>query len=77
MPWSILWIFLLDCTGGAVYAWLLGDEEICSKCVASEKFHGTCNFDIVRLNDKILPKSEQGLKFLKQITELFLTRNDL
>ncbi|WP_188115689.1 hypothetical protein [Campylobacter concisus] len=29
---------LLDCTSGAVYAWQLGDEEICSKCIVSEKF---------------------------------------
>ena len=50
---------------GAVYAWLLGDEEICSKCVASEKFHGTCNFDVVRLNDKILPSAEQILNFVQ------------
>jgi len=58
-----------------VYAWLLGDEELYSRRFASdfEKiFHSACNFDIVRLNDKILPKSEQNLKFLKQITEHFL-----
>ncbi|ERJ21359.1 hypothetical protein UNSW1_28 [Campylobacter concisus UNSW1] len=28
-------------------------------------FHSACNFSIIRLNDKILPKSEQNLKFLK------------
>lgn len=68
-------MFLLDCTSGAFYAWLLGDEELYSRRFASdfEKiFHSACNFDIVRLNDKILPKSEQNLKFLKQITEHFL-----
>ena len=27
------WIFLLDCASGAVYAWLLGDEELCSRRV--------------------------------------------
>ena len=34
------WIFLLDCTSGVVYAWLLGDEELCSRRIASdfEKF---------------------------------------
>ena len=37
----------------------------------AKNFHSACNFDIVRLNDKILPESEQNLKFLKQITEHF------
>ena len=40
-------------------------------------FHSACNFGIVRLNDKILPESEQDLKFLKQIKNTFLTRNGL
>ncbi|WP_459870893.1 hypothetical protein [Campylobacter concisus] len=35
----------------------------------AKNFHSAYNFDIVRLNDKILPESEQNLKFLKQITE--------
>ena len=35
----------------------------------TRNFYSACNFDIVRLNDKILPESEQNLKFLKQITE--------
>ena len=30
------WIFLLDCADGAIYAWLLGDEEICGRRVASD-----------------------------------------
>ena len=34
-------------------------------------FHSACNFDIVKLDDKILPESEQNLKFFKQITEHF------
>ena len=37
----------------------------------TRNFYSACNFDIVRLNDKILPKSEQNLKFHKQITEHF------
>ena len=57
------WIFLLDCASGAVYAWLLGGEEICSKCVASKKFHGACNFDIERLNNEVLLPTEQILNF--------------
>ncbi|WP_462103345.1 hypothetical protein [Campylobacter concisus] len=40
-------------------------------------FHSACNFGIIRLNDKILPKSEQNLKFLKQIKSTFLARNGL
>ncbi len=43
----------------------------------AKNFHSACNFDIVRLNDKILPESEQNLKFLKQIKSTFLTRNGL
>ena len=34
-------------------------------------FHSACNFDIIRLNDKVLPESEQNLKFHKQITDIF------
>ena len=40
-------------------------------------FHSTCNFNIIMLNDEILRKSEQNLKFLKQIKNTFLTRNGL
>ncbi|WP_258032550.1 hypothetical protein [Campylobacter concisus] len=29
---------LLDYTNGAVYAWLLDDKKLCSRCVANEKF---------------------------------------
>ncbi|ERJ26981.1 hypothetical protein ATCC51562_1139 [Campylobacter concisus ATCC 51562] len=57
-------------------------HEWCGLCVAcltikkfaanelrERNFHSACNFGIIRLNDKILPKSEQNLKFLKRITE--------
>ena len=57
--------FCLIARGCVVYVWLLGDEEICSKCVASEKFHGTCNFDVVRLNNEVLPSAEQLLNFVQ------------
>ena len=30
------WIFLLDCADGAIYAWLLGDEGLCGRRVASD-----------------------------------------
>ncbi len=62
------WIFLLDCTSGAVYAWLLGDEELCGRCVASdfEKFFiALASTYIARLNDKTMPLAEQILKFVK------------
>ena len=62
------WIFLLDCTSGAVYAWLFGDEELCSRCIASdfEKFFiALASIDIARLNDEAMPLAEQILKFVK------------
>ena len=43
----------------------------------TRNFHSACNFDIVKLNNKILPRNEQDLKFLKQIKSTFLTRNGL
>ncbi|MBF0922747.1 MAG: hypothetical protein HXK59_00520 [Campylobacter concisus] len=69
-------MFLLDCTSGAVYAWLLGDKKLCSRCISSDfkDFHSACNFDIIMLNDKILPESEQNLKFLKQIKKHFFDK---
>ena len=62
------WIFLLDCTSGAVYAWLFGDEELCGRCIASdfEKFFiALASTYIARLNDKTMPLAEQILKFVK------------
>ncbi len=62
------WIFLLDCTSGAVYAWLFGDEELCSRCIASdfEKFFiALASIDIARLNDEAMPSTEQILKFVQ------------
>ena len=43
----------------------------------TRNFYSACNFDTIGLNDKILPESEQNLKFLKQIKSTFLTRNGL
>ena len=37
-------------------------------------FHSACNFGIIMLNDKILPESEQNLKFLKQIKKHFFDK---
>ena len=62
------WIFLLDCTSGAVYAWLLEDEELCSRCVASdfEKFFiALASTYIARLNDETLPSAQQILNFVQ------------
>ena len=62
------WIFLLDCAGGAVYAWLLEDAERCSRRVASgfEKFFiALASTYIARLNDETLPSAQQILNFVQ------------
>ena len=62
------WIFLLDCTSGAVYAWLLEDEEFCSRRVASdfEKFFiALASTYIARLNDEALPSAQNILNFVQ------------
>ena len=62
------WIFLLDCTSSAVYAWLLEDEELCSRCVASdfEKFFiALASTYIARLSDEALPSTQQILNFVQ------------
>ena len=61
------WIFLLDCTSGAVYAWLLGDDELCSRRVASdfEKFFiALASTYIAKLNNEALPSAKQILNFV-------------
>ena len=62
------WIFLLDCTSGAVYAWLLGDKKLCSRCVASdfEKFFiALASTYIARLNDEAMPSAQNILNFVQ------------
>lgn len=62
------WIFLFDCTSGAVYAWLLGDKKLCSRRVASdfEKFFiALASTYIARLNDEALPSAQHILNFVK------------
>ena len=62
------WIFLLDCASGAVYAWLLEDEELCSRRVASdfEKFFiALASTYIARLNDEAMPSAQQILNFVQ------------
>ncbi|WP_148787365.1 hypothetical protein [Campylobacter concisus] len=54
-------------------------RSFCSRCISSDfkDFHSACNFDIVRLSDKILPKNNQNAKFFKQITEHFFDKKRL
>ena len=62
------WIFLLDCTSGAVYAWLLGDKKLCSRHVASdfEKFFiALASTYIAKLNNEALPSAKQILNFVQ------------
>ena len=62
------WIFLLDCTSGAVYAWLLEDKKLCSRRVASdfEKFFiALASTYIARLNDEAMPSAQHILNFVQ------------
>ena len=68
------WIFLLECASGAVYAWLLGDEETCGRCVASnfEKFFiALASIGISRLNDEPLPSLQEIIKFTQADDKAF------
>ncbi len=62
------WIFLLDCADGAIYAWLLGDEELCGRCVAGDFerfFRALGSIDITRLSKKAVPSTEEIAKFVQ------------
>lgn len=62
------WIFLLDCADGAIYAWLLGDEELCGRRVASDFerfFRALASIDIARLSKKTVPCEEEIAKFVQ------------
>ena len=62
------WIFLLDCADGAIYAWLLGDEELCGRRVASDFerfFRAPAGIDIARLSKKAVPCAEEIAKFVQ------------
>ena len=62
------WIFLIDCADGAIYAWLLGDEELCGRCVAGDFerfFRALGSIDITRLNKKAVPSAEEIAKFVQ------------
>lgn len=62
------WIFLLDCADGAIYAWLLGDEELCGRRIASDFerfFIALASIDIARLSKKAVPCVEKIAKFVQ------------
>jgi endonuclease/exonuclease/phosphatase len=62
------WIFLIDCADGAIYAWLLGDEELCSRRVASDFerfFRALASIGIARLSKKAVPCAEKIAKFVQ------------
>ena len=61
------WIFLIDCADGAIYAWLLGDEELCGRRVASnfERFFiALASVGIARLSKNGVPSAEEIVKFV-------------
>ena len=61
------WIFLIDCADGAIYAWLLGDEELCGRRVASDFerfFRALAGIGIARLSKKGVPSAEEIVKFV-------------
>lgn len=62
------WIFLLDCADGAIYAWLLGDEELCGRRVAGDFerfFRALASIGIARLSKKAVPCAEEIVKFVQ------------
>ena len=62
------WIFLLDCADGAIYAWLLGDEELCGRRVASDFerfFRALASIGIAQLGKKAVPCAEKIAKFVQ------------
>ena len=62
------WIFLIDCADSAIYAWLLGDEELCGRRVASDFerfFRALTSIGIARLSKKAVPSAEEIAKFVQ------------
>lgn len=69
------WIFLLDCVDGAIYAWLLGDEELCGRRVASDFeifFRALASIGIARLSKKAVPCAEEISKFVQASDDMAL-----
>ena len=55
------WIFLLDYADGAIYAWLLGDEELCDRRVAGDFerfFRALASVGIAQLNEQAMPSAK-------------------
>ena len=66
------WIFLLDCADGAIYAWLLGDEEICGRRVASDFerfFRALASVGIAQLSKNAVPCAEEIAKFVQAVDD--------
>ena len=62
------WIFLIDCADGAIYAWLLGDEELCGRRVAGDFerfFRALASIGVARLGKKVVPSAEEIAKFVQ------------
>ena len=55
------WIFLLDCADGAIYAWLLSDEELCGRRVASDFESFLERLLVSASKQKALPYAEKSL----------------
>ena len=69
------WIFLIDCVDGAIYAWLLGDEELCGRRVASDFeifFRALDSIGIARLSKKAVPCAEEISKFVQASDDMAL-----
>ena len=69
------WIFLIDCVDGAIYAWLLGDEELCGRRVASDFeifFRALASIGIARLSKKAVPCAEEISKFVQASDDMAL-----
>ena len=67
-------MFLVECASGAVYASLLGDEETCGRCVASnfEKFFiALASIGIARLNNETIPSVQEIVKFTQADDKAF------
>jgi len=69
------WIFLIDCVDGAIYAWLLEDEELCGRRVASDFeifFRALASIGIARLSKKAVPCAEEISKFVQASDDMAL-----
>ena len=59
---------MFDCADGSIYAWLLGDKELCGRRVASDFerfFRALASIGIARLSKKAVPCAEKIAKFVQ------------